>query len=137
VLDTNVIVSGLIRPQGPPGMLLAMLVEEEAFEMILSSEMLAELQEAVRYPKVRDRISLSDEDLDLRVAMLDTLTIPVEPKELSGVADDPKDDKVIAAALEGRAEFVVTGDSGLLALGEHREIRFITPREFLELLTPA
>jgi putative PIN family toxin of toxin-antitoxin system len=134
VLDTNVIVSGFIRPQGPPGRLLAMLVEH-AFEMILSSEMLGELQEAVRYPRVRDRISLSDEELDLRLAMLDTLSIPVEPKALTGVADDPNDDKVMAAAVEGRAEFVVAGDGGLRRIGEYEGIRIVSPAVFLELLT--
>ena len=68
--------------------------------------------------------------------MLDTLAIPVEPKVLIGVADDPDDDKVLAAAREGRAEQVVTGDGGLLRIGEYEGIRITSPRAFLERLSP-
>lgn len=53
-----------------------------------------------------------------------------------GVCEDPDDDKYIAAALGGRATFVVTGDRKLLALKEHEGIRIVTPREFLDLLGP-
>lgn len=52
------------------------------------------------------------------------------------VCEDPDDDKYIAAALEGRAAFIVTGDRGFLALKEHEGIRIVTPREFLDLLGP-
>ena len=40
----------------------------------------------------------------------------------------------MAAAIEGRAAFLVTGDPDLLTLGEHEGIRIITPRAFLDLL---
>lgn len=134
VLDTNVIVSGFIRPQGPPGILLDKLVREQAFELILSAAMLAELHRAAHYPKVRALIALSDEELDLRLAMLDTLSIPVEPKTIPRATRDPDDDLVLAAAMEGRAEYVVTGDNDLLTLGRHEEIRIVTPTQFLEYL---
>jgi uncharacterized protein len=55
-------------------------------------------------------------------------------RHLSGVCADPDDDKYIAAAIEGRAAFVVTGDRQLLALIEHDGIRMIGPRGFLDLL---
>jgi len=52
----------------------------------------------------------------------------------SGASTDPDDDKYLAAALEGRATLVVTGDPDLLALGEYEGIRIVSPRLFLGLL---
>ena len=54
--------------------------------------------------------------------------------QLSGVCDDPDDDKYVAAALEGRAAYVVTGDQAFLALKEHEGVTIVTPRSFLDLL---
>ncbi len=44
---------------------------------------------------------------------------------------DPADDKDIAAAIEGRADAIVTGDRHLLELGMHEGVRIVAPREFL------
>jgi predicted nucleic acid-binding protein len=53
---------------------------------------------------------------------------------LRPLCDDPDDDKYIAAAVEGDAAFVVTGDRQLLAVAEHDGVRLLTPRAFLDLL---
>ena len=53
--------------------------------------------------------------------------------EMSAASVDP-DDKYLAAALEGRATLVVTGDPDLLALEEHQGVRIVSPRAFLGLL---
>jgi len=55
-------------------------------------------------------------------------------REFEGASKDPDDDKYIAAAIEGRAGFVVAGDSDLLDLKEYEGIRIVSPRTFLELL---
>jgi len=53
---------------------------------------------------------------------------------LPGVTRDPKDDPVVACAVEGEARFIVSGDQNLLVLGAHRGVHVVTPREFLVLL---
>ena len=53
---------------------------------------------------------------------------------MSAASVDPDDDKYLAAALEGRATLVVTGDPDLLALEEHQGVRIVSPRAFLGLL---
>ena len=55
-------------------------------------------------------------------------------QQLSGVCVDPDDDKYVAAALEGRAAYVVTGDRAFLRLKEHAGVEIVTPRAFLDLL---
>jgi uncharacterized protein len=54
--------------------------------------------------------------------------------QVVGISTDPDDDKYIAAAIEGRAAFVVSGDPDLLSVEEHEGVRFVTPRQFLDLL---
>lgn len=60
----------------------------------------------------------------------------VEPAaDVRAIEDDPDDDKYVAAALGGAAEYVVTLDRRhLLALGVYRGVRFVTPGEFLGVL---
>jgi uncharacterized protein len=134
VLDTNVIVSGLIRPEGPPGRILSRLLDE-AFVLVLSPSMVDELRRSIRRPRARKYIRLSEEELEGRLAQLETLADPVEEKLASKVAiRDPDDLMILAAAVEGRADYVVTGDDDLLTLDEHQGIAIVTPRAFLELL---
>jgi putative PIN family toxin of toxin-antitoxin system len=137
VFDTNVLVSAFIQPKSPPGRLLARLAEGRSFEMILSAAILEETRRALDYPGVRKRIRASDEELKLRLAMLDILSVPVEVKgQVPGVSRDPDDDQILAAAVEGCADYIVTGDGDLLSLGEHEGIRIVTPRAFLDRLEP-
>lgn len=135
VVDTNVLVSALMKPASVPGRLLARLVKDEAYELVLSAPILEELRRVVWYPSVRKRIKGSDDELDFRIAMIDTVSSPVEVKgAVSGAVRDPDDDAILATAVEGRADFVVTGDDDLLSLGQFDRIRIVTPRAFLSLI---
>ena len=135
VLDANVFVSAFIRPEGPPGQLLRLCIEEQAFELVVSDSILDELRRSLAYPRVQKYISASHHELEAWVAAIGLLAIPVEGAIRHHVVrDDPDDDKYIAAALDGRAEFVVSGDRHLLDLKEYEDIRFVPPRAFLDLL---
>ena len=63
---------------------------------------------------------------------IDALMAEVKPAEgIHGVAPDDEDDLILATAVAADADFLVTGDKGLLALGEFRGIPIVSPREFL------
>jgi putative PIN family toxin of toxin-antitoxin system len=135
VLDANVIISALIQPKGASGRIVASLLEESSFELVASPAILAEVRRSLTYPKVRKYIKVSDEDVDLSVAALALIAQPVEGiLRVKAVAEDPDDNKYIEAALEGRAQYIVTGDSHLKSLKSYRGIRIVTPRVFLDLL---
>ena len=138
VFDTNVFVSAFIQPKSPPGRLLAMLIQGDKFELVLSTAILDEVGRALRYPKVRRRIKLDDDDLDLRVAMLGILStiVSVSSRTVTGVSRDPDDDAILAAAVEGCADYIVTGDQDLLTIGDYQGIRIVTPRAFLQRFAP-
>lgn len=135
VLDANIIISALIQPKGASGRILTSLLDASAFELIISPAILTELRRSLSYPKVRRYIKASDEDLDLWVASIELIAQPVDgTKRIHAVAEDPDDDKYIEAAVEGLAQFVVTGDKHLLSLKSYENIHIVTPRVFVALL---
>lgn len=135
VLDANVMISALIQPKGASGRILTSLLERYTFEPVVSPGILAELRRSLSYPKVRKYIKISEEDLDLWVTSLELIALPVEGNlRIHAVTADPDDNKYIEAAVEGVAQFVVTGDKHLLALKTYEDIRIVTPRIFVDLL---
>ena len=137
VLDANVVVSGLIRPKGPPGRLLVRLLRDSAFELVASPDTLDEVRRSLRYSRVRKYLRLPEEELDLWVNALGAIAVVVEGKVSRRVITaDPADDIYIAAATDGLADYIVSGDRHLLDLVEHAGIRIVTPRTFLTLLEP-
>jgi putative PIN family toxin of toxin-antitoxin system len=89
----------------------------------------------LEYPRITDRLGWSKEERRQFIESLKTLTL-VTPGTLSlpGVTRDPKDDPVVACAVEGKAEFIVSGDQDLLVLGTYQQVRMVTPRDFVTLL---
>ena len=134
VLDANVYVSAAVRPEGPPGRIIDRFVRGEAFEIVMSHAIVDEVLRALTYPKVRKYIRPG---LDAELWFEDIVVLShlvAGERQLEGARKDPDDDKYLAAAIEGRAEFVVAGDSDLLDLKEYGGIRIVTPRAFLDLL---
>jgi putative PIN family toxin of toxin-antitoxin system len=78
---------------------------------------------------------LSAEEIDRWVIALALIAEPTEGSlKLRAVDRDPDDDKYLVAALEGRAGYLVSGDSDLLELHEYKGVRIITANEFLHIL---
>jgi len=133
VLDANVYISAIIQPSGTPGRLVERFLRDASFEVVLSPAIVDEVLRAMAYPKLRKLLRGADPQLwfeDL-VVLADLVA---GAQQLSGVCKDPDDDKYVAAALEGRAAFVVTGDRACLALKERAGVEIVTPRAFLDLL---
>jgi len=136
VLDANVYVSAAVRPEGPPGQIIGRFLRDGAFEIVMSQAIVEEVLRSLGYPKVRKYIRPG---LDLELWFEDIVVLShlvAEERELGGASKDPDDDKYLAAAIEGRAGFVVAGDSDLLDLKEYDGIRIVSLRVFLDLLVP-
>ncbi len=134
VLDANVVISAAIRPSGPPGLILRALLEREAFELVLSHAIVSEVEHALGQRNVRSYLAHPDDTLALLADLVALADLVDDTGRVVGVSRDPADDRVLAAALEGRADLVVTGDGDLLDLGEHEGVAILTPRAFLDLL---
>jgi hypothetical protein len=134
VLDANVYVSALIRPQGPPGQIITRFLEN-SFEIVLSPAIVEETVRAFAYPKVRKYIRAGvDPELWFEDVILLAQFVAGD-YEVERVSVDADDDKYFAAAAEGRATLIVTGDPDLLTVKEFQGIRIVTPRAFLDLLS--
>jgi putative PIN family toxin of toxin-antitoxin system len=128
VLDTNVLVSGLLFT-GPPSQLVS-LWRARRIVLLLSKDVFIEYLRVLAYPKFK----LSGEEIK---ALVDEYFLPFA--EMVTVAEVPvviredrADDNFLALAAAGRARYIVSGDKHLLALREYRCVRIVTPREFLE-----
>lgn len=133
VLDANVLVSGLISPSGPPGLLIAAWRRKE-FELVVSPAILAEVAEVLQRDKIRRYYEQADRDAAEKyltgLRRFATL-VPGDVDVRGACADDPEDEKFLAAALEAGAAYLVSGDGHLLGLGEYRGIEIVRPAEFL------
>jgi uncharacterized protein len=134
VLDANVFVSAYIHPEGTPGQIVQSFLRDGSFALVLSEPIIAEVLEALAYPKVlkaaRSKIepALWFEDLVVLSQLVgDDVAVP-------RLSADPDDDQYIACAVAGRATFIVTGDPDLLAVRQHEGVRIVTPRLFLDVL---
>jgi len=134
VLDANVYVSAAVRPEGPPGQIIERFLRDGGFQIVMSQAIVDEVLRALSYPKVRKYIrrGLDPELWFEDIVVLSELV--VGEHTLQGASKDPADDKYIAAAIEGRAGFIVAGDSDLLDLKEYDGIRIVSPRAFLSLV---
>jgi len=125
VLDINVLISGLLAPDGASARLIRRWLEGD-FELVVSERLLAELKRALAYPKLRARIpeAASDEFIGLVRA---TATVRHDPPNLPARSRDPGDDYLIALA-ESSASILVSGDQDVVALSASRPI--LAPADF-------
>ena len=134
VLDANVVVSGILSQKGVPGTILRAW-REERFELVTTEAILEEITRVLRYPKIAKRHEWSEKHIAAFVEDLRHLAI-LTPAELrlAVVREDPSDDRYLECALEGEAEYIVTGDRHLLELGQLRGSEIVKPTAFLQLI---
>jgi putative PIN family toxin of toxin-antitoxin system len=132
VLDTNIVVAGLLW-NGPPRQLLEAAITGEV-ELYSSPVLLDELAHTLGYSKFDKRIEDFGTSTAALVAQYTALVSLVAPASVPRiVANDADDDHVIAAAVAARAELIVTGDrKHLLPIGSHQGIAIVTAREVVE-----
>lgn len=128
VLDTNVLLSALISPHGPPDAIYRAW-RAARFEVVTSTAQLDQLRRASRYPKFKavlqpHRVGTMVHNLQ-RAVVLEHLPTGVE-------ADDSNDAVLLAMAMASEAEYLVTRDhrAGLLQLGNFGRTRIVMPSVF-------
>lgn len=135
VLDTNLFVSALLTPGSNPDIILH-LVKDEKVLLLMSDSICREISRVLAYPKIRKRLTASDEELKNFVQLLSTVAI-ITPGTLNlpSLNADPDDTKYLVCAVEGHADFIVSGDHHLTDLVMYRGIRTVTPVEFIQIVS--
>jgi putative PIN family toxin of toxin-antitoxin system len=137
VLDTNIIISAYLVLRGAPARILEAF-RRRNFQLILSPALLAEYERVLTRPDVQRRHGASAEEIASDLAAIRSLATVVNPTEVPAViAADPNDDMVLACALAGKADYIVSGDPHLLDLGEYEGIRIVSPAAFVSILGDA
>jgi putative PIN family toxin of toxin-antitoxin system len=133
VLDTNVFVSGLISPQGFPAAILRAL-QAGRFTLLSSPVINEEIIEVLNRPHIRDRYGLGDRIFDVSLILWEVAELVIHLPEVK-VCRDPDDDKFLATAVGGKADYLVTGDVGdLIQLREYKGVTVVSPRDFISRL---
>jgi putative PIN family toxin of toxin-antitoxin system len=127
VIDTNVLVSGVLRPHSVPAQ--AVLRALDLGRLLFSKETHGELLSVMRRPKFDRYVSLNRRLAFL--VKLDDLIDWVAPIRPIRACRDPKDDKFLEVAIHGNADALVTGDADLLAMHPFHDVPILAPDDFI------
>ncbi len=136
VLDTNVLASGFVRsnPAAAPVQLIDAW-RDRRFVLIISEHILTELARTFETPYFRQRLTPEQLAADLALLRTEGRVTPIIA-EVRGVATHTEDDLVLAAAVSGQAQYIVTGDTKLQELRAYQGVAILSPRAFLHVLIP-
>lgn len=131
VVDTNVLVSGLLW-HGAPHELLEQM-RAGALALISSPALLAELETVIGRTKFDAILTRSNTSRARALVEVRQLAEVIEPPPLpQPVCRDPDDDQVLALAVAAQADLIVSGDDDLLALGSFHGIPIVTAAQAVE-----
>ena len=125
VFDTNVLVAALVFPGGQGDAALRRVIEGKD-QLVFSRVILDELLEVLGRKFARD----AEELAHVAVFVSDLATVVAPKRRLRVVKDDP-DNRILECALTGKAQAIVTGDKGLLALKSFEGIPLMTLASYL------
>jgi len=130
VFDTNVLVSALLFENSKPAQALRYALVNG--EVLLSLDLLEELNEVLGRERFNQYLTAEEREEFLE-ALIERAVL-VEITENVQECRDPKDDKVLELALNGEAQYIVSGDRDLLVLHPFRDVLVITADEFLKIM---
>ncbi|OGR85742.1 MAG: putative toxin-antitoxin system toxin component, PIN family [Elusimicrobia bacterium RIFCSPLOWO2_01_FULL_54_10] len=130
VLDTNVLVSGLLVQGSVPSEILRDFRDGQ-WILVLSGAILEEYGRVLR----RKKFDLSTANIESMLRLIENKALKVIPSEhFTIIHQDPSDNEFLDVAVECHADFIVSGDQHLLALKRFRGIPILLPSEFLKAL---
>lgn len=127
VIDTNVIISGLMFPGSIPNQ--AIKIAEQNNEILYSQETFLEIQRVLKKPKIVKIVI--DKKVQEFYQNINELWKCVCPKKTINDCRDTKDNKFLEVAIEGNADVIITGDQDLLVLHPYHNIYILSPQDFL------
>ena len=134
VLDTNILISGLIvKGNSPPKIIDYLRLNK--FLLITSEYLLWEFQQTVRYPKIRQKYKLAGKEIKEYFQAIKNRSKKIQIQAIPKIiSEDFSDNLVLATAIEGKADFIVSGDKHLLNLNSYKKIKIIKAGKFVNTL---
>lgn len=133
VMDTNTLISNLLLPGSIPAQAVRKGIDSG--DLLVSEATLQELAEVLARPKF-DKYLTPEERREF-FQRLSGVAIRIEILRPIAACRDPRDDKFLSLAVNGKADALITGDADLLALHPFRGIPILRPKAFLDLPRPS
>jgi len=133
VFDTNVWVSIFMKKT--LGKEFSRIFENEKIQIFVSEQIMKEISRVFMYPKISELLGLSGVSIREILENIVRNSISVKPIHiLNIIKEDPEDNRILECALHTKADFIVSGDKHLLKLKKFKNVKIITPREFLDII---
>ena len=115
VIDTNVIVSGIISRKGAPAEILNAW-RERHFLLFISPAIVAEVRSVLGYARIREKYTLSDQEIDQMISLLehDAMLVPGIADVAGSLPADPQDEMFLACGVDEVADVIVSADDKIL-----------------------
>jgi putative PIN family toxin of toxin-antitoxin system len=127
VLDTNILISAVLSPQGPPAQVFLMTILDPETRLCVSGDIYAEYEEVLRRP----RLNRNDGEIQATLRTVREKGYWVKPTEKVRACSDPDDDIFLECALTAVAHYLVTGNTKDF-LSAWAETQIVTARQFLD-----
>jgi putative PIN family toxin of toxin-antitoxin system len=131
VLDTNVLVSGLLSPHSPPGQIVRMVAAGDIV-LCYDARITTEYRNVLLYPKFNFDVNRVDSLIDV----ITSAGIPIAAKPVSPLLPDPEDTKFLEVAITGTAEYLVTGNLKHYPKSKRHRVKVIIPAGFIQKSAP-
>ncbi|MBI5213372.1 MAG: putative toxin-antitoxin system toxin component, PIN family [Nitrospirae bacterium] len=126
VIDTNVLVSGLLSPYGAAAEIVRMVVAG-SLDLLYDARIVSEYEEVLSRPK----FSFDRAHIDHLMEFIIHFGIPVSAIPLSKHLSDPDDEPFLEVAISGKAECLITGNAAHYHTRFKHKMQILTPRRFL------
>jgi putative PIN family toxin of toxin-antitoxin system len=134
VLDANIFVSAVLKPHSDLAKIFE-LFREDKIKLILSEDILSEIKVVLLYPKIKKRHGRSRKEIEEFLNKASQASILAQGRiDSDEIREDPVDNKYLSAALEAKADFIISGDHHLKDMKVFEGIRILDPSAFLALM---
>jgi uncharacterized protein len=135
VLDANVFVSAVLKTSSNPGRVVD-LVRTGRIKLLVSADILAELKTTLAYPHLKKLHRKSPQWINAFILeLMEKAEVTPGGLAVDTIKDDPSDNIYLACAVEGAADFIVSGDHHLTDLKTFQGIRIVNPATFVKEMT--
>lgn len=133
-IDTNTLVSAIININSSVSQEIYQSFIEKRFLLITSPSILEEVDEVIHRERIMSFHKLPLKQLEEIISELANLSYIVPGNTKIDISRDPDDNKIIAAAVEGNTDYIVSRDRDILDLKEYNNIKIISPEQFMKVL---
>jgi putative PIN family toxin of toxin-antitoxin system len=128
VIDTNVVISALLKPESNPALIMSLILRGDC-RLCVTEKIFAEYEEVLGRGKFK---KLNQASVREFLSTLKSRALWVVPKVIiDDVAKDPADNAFLECALESKADFLITGNIAHFPEKKFHRTSIVIPGEFV------